>query len=110
MKNKYYSTSKKLNKFCNTFIKEHKQYRLIYMAICDAYGDFLMAFVLKTEQDKSFFIQNYYDECCKNFYNGFLSNGLLRYDVATYKEFEYYVFSREELDSKYEGSVYLAMH
>ena len=95
-----------IRKFEQTFIKEHPNYRLI--RISTDYWDIIKTigiyFITKTEEDKEYFLKNYYEECKKVYHDDLIKSNLL--DII--KEFEFAVLSREDIDKRYLGNLYFA--
>ena len=94
-----------IRKFESEFIKKHPNYRLI--DIDTGYWDIIktahIIFITKTEEDKEYFLKNYYEECKKVYHDELVKSNI--YDI---EKFEYAVLSQEDIDNRYEGNLYFA--
>lgn len=89
------------------YIISHINYNLIDIVI-DCYETIKsahIALILKTEKDKEIFLLENYKKCTME-----LSEVINESKIVEINNFEYSVFSKEEIDQKYEGNYYYAMH
>ena len=89
------------------YIISHINYNLIDIVI-DYYETIKsahIALILKTEKDKEIFLLENYKKCTME-----LSEVINESKIVEINNFEYSVFSKEEIDKKYEGNYYYAMH
>ncbi len=88
------------------FIEKHCEYKLLDLVIHYFYIDESadIALILKTEKDKAVFIEKDYEKCKSDLISELKNN-----DVLSVKECSFKVFSKEEIDEKYEGIIYYAM-
>ena len=96
----------KLRALFDQYIISHINYNLIDIVI-DYYETIKsahIALILKTEKDKEIFLLENYKKCIIE-----LSEVINESKIIEINSFDYSVFSKEEIDQKYEGNYYYAI-
>lgn len=98
---------KKIKTLVKNFICSHNNYRLVDIVInyFETIKSAQIGLILMTEKEKEIFCLENFDQCIKE-----LSKKIEESNIVEIKKFKYSVFSKEEINEKYEGNYYYAMH
>ena len=98
---------KQIKTLFENFMCTHNNYKLIDIVI--NYFDVIkrahIGLILTTEKEKEKFCADDFNQCTKE-----LSKKIEESNIIEVTTFVYSVFSKEEIDEKYQGSYYYAMH
>ena len=98
---------KQIETLFENFMRTHNNYKLIDIVInyFETIKSAHIALILINEKEKTIFSLEYFEQCISE-----LSKTIEESNIIEVKTFQYSIFSKEEIDQKYEGSYYYAMH
>ena len=98
---------KQIKTLFENFMYTHNNYKLIDIVINYFYviKGAHIGLILTTEKEKEKFCTGDFNQCTKE-----LSKKIEESNIIEVETFVYSVFSKEEIDEKYQGSYYYAMH
>ena len=98
---------KQIKTLFENFMCTHNNYKLIDIVInyFDTIKSAHIGLILINEKDKKIFCSEYFEQCISE-----LSKKIKESNIIEVETFRYSIFSKEEIDKKYKGNYYYAMH